>query len=229
MVRKLCYSYLQLAALGTSVIFSSGDGGVSGNFPTECPDRGRFVPSFPSTCPYVTSVGATTGATGHLGSFPKETSLNLSSGGFSDVFERPWWQESDVDGYLRFLGRKNTRRFNHRGRGFPDVSAYGSDIPIIINGGAIKFGGTSASAPIFASIVALLNDRLIARGRPTLGFLNPMIYATRTKREGAWRDVKSGSNPGCNTAGFEAVRGWDPVTGVGSPDFEGLVRAIGAW
>jgi tripeptidyl-peptidase-1 len=225
--RKLCNSYLQLSALGTSIIFSSGDGGVSGNFNTQCTDQDRFVPSFPSTCPYVTSVGGTTAATGSLGSFPEETSLFFSSGGFSDVFDRPWWQEDEVEGYLGVLGNNYTGQFNPRGRGFPDVSAYGSDVPIVSNGEKVKAGGTSVSAPIFASIVALLNDRLIAKGKPTLGLLNPMIYASRTKKEGAWRDVKSGSNPGCNTTGFGAAQGWDPVTGVGSPDFEGLMRAIG--
>ena len=69
--------------------------------------------------------------------------------------------------------------------------------------------GTSASSPTFASIVALLNDRLIAAGRSPLGFLNPWLYSTAS---GAFNDVVGGSNPGCGTSGFEALEGWDPVS-----------------
>jgi len=229
-MKKLCNSYLQLSALGTSIIFSSGDGGVSGNGFTSCSSNGSFVPSYPSTCPYVTSVGGTTASTSPAtgGSFPNETSLFFSSGGFSSVFDRPWFQADQVENYLqKDLGRNYTGLYNPHGRAFPDLSAFSTDIAIISGGEKVRVGGTSAAAPIFASIVALLNDRLLSSGRPTLGFLNPLIYSGRAESVGAWRDVRTGSNPGCNTSGFEAREGWDPVTGVGSPDFEGLLEAVG--
>jgi len=218
-MRKLCTSYLQLGALGTSVIFSSGDGGVSGNGFTDCPDKGKFVSSFPSSCPYVTSVGGTS-ADGDA--FPKETALFFGSGGFSNVFKRPWYQLGAVGSYLRVLGSNNTGLYNRQGRGFPDVAAFGANVPIVSGGQRVRAGGTSTSAPIFASVIALLNDQLKARGRRPLGFLNPWLYGVA--RNGL-RDVTSGNNPGCNTTGFFAISGWDPVTGLGTPIFGNLLQA----
>ncbi|KAI0085907.1 peptidase S8/S53 domain-containing protein, partial [Irpex rosettiformis] len=83
--------------------------------------------------------------------------------------------------------------------------------------------GTSCSSPIFASVISLINDQLIAAGKSPLGFLNPFLYANPS----AFNDVTSGSNPGCNTNGFKATSGWDPVTGLGTPNFAGLKAAAG--
>ena len=100
-------------------------------------------------------------------------------------------------------------------------------------------GGTSASSPTFAGIVALLNDARIAAGKPPLGFLNPLIYSKGTA---AFNDITVGSNPGCGTQGFSCAVGWDAgkfddthsptlfilfslVTGLGTPNF-GLLQAV---
>ena len=83
-------------------------------------------------------------------------------------------------------------------------------------------GGTSAAAPNFAAVIALVNDALLAQGKPTLGFLNPWIYSGAYK---ALTDVKSGSAYGCGTEGFPAQEGWDAVTGFGTPNFKQLVKA----
>lgn len=77
-------------------------------------------------------------------------------------------------------------------------------------------GGTSASAPIFASIVNLLNEERLEQGKGPIGFLNPTIY----KHPEMFNDITIGSNPGCGTDGFPASPGWDPVTGVGTPKYE---------
>ena len=68
--------------------------------------------------------------------------------------------------------------------------------------------GTSCAAPIFASMIALINDKLISKGEQTLGFLNPWLYANPQ----AFNDITSGNNPGCGTSGFPAKSGWDPVS-----------------
>jgi subtilase family serine protease len=68
--------------------------------------------------------------------------------------------------------------------------------------------GTSCSTPVFASVISLLNDRLIGAGKPVLGFLNPFLYSTGAS---ALHDITTGSNLGCNTSGFPAEDGWDPV------------------
>lgn len=72
----------------------------------------------------------------------------------------------------------------------------------------------SASAPTAASIIALVNDAMIAAGKPVLGFMNPWLYSVGFK---AFTDVTNGSAIGCNTTGFPATEGWDAVTGFGTP------------
>jgi tripeptidyl-peptidase-1 len=69
----------------------------------------------------------------------------------------------------------------------------------------------SASAPIFASTIALLNSQRLV----PLGFLNPWLYL----ESAVLNDITTGSNPGCGTSGFPAAAGWDPVTGLGTPNF----------
>jgi tripeptidyl-peptidase I len=62
-----------------------------------------------------------------------------------------------------------------------------------------------------AGVISLLNDYLISKGKSSLGFLNPWIYS---KASTCFNDITSGNNPGCNTQGFSAVQGWDPVSSV---------------
>jgi tripeptidyl-peptidase-1 len=64
------------------------------------------------------------------------------------------------------------------------------------------------------AVIALVNDALIAEGKPTLGFLNPWLYGGGWK---AFTDVTVGESTGCNTTGFPAAVGWDPVSGFGTP------------
>ena len=85
---------------------------------------------------------------------------------------------------------------------------------IVWAGNVSTVGGTSASSPTFAAVIALVNDALIAKGKSPLGFLNPWIYGGAYK---TLTDVTSGSSIGCNTSGFPAEVGWDAVTGFGTP------------
>jgi tripeptidyl-peptidase-1 len=146
-----------------------------------------------------------------------------SSGGFSNVFPIPDWQASAVAGYLSTLGNTNAGLFNASGRGFPDVAAYGRNAQIISGGEQIPVDGTSVSSPVFAAVIALVNAELLALGKPVLGFLNPWLYAN----PGALNDIATGNNLGCGTNGFPAVAGWDPVTGLGTPNFSSLIKALG--
>lgn len=156
-------------------------------------------------CAYsLTSVGATTG-------IAPEVAASFSSGGFSNVFPTPSYQAAAVSQYLHGLGNTNAGRFNSSGRGFPDIAAQGENVEIVFQGQFGLVDGTSASTPIVASIIALLNDLLAQQGRPPLGFLNPFLYSEAGAA--AFTDVTSGSNPGCNTNGFPARPGWDPVSG----------------
>jgi len=71
-------------------------------------------------------------------------------------------------------------------------------------------------------VISLLNDARIAAKLPSLGFLNPWLY---TKGLNGLNDIVGGKNPGCGTGGFTAVKGWDPVTGLGTPNF-GLLKDL---
>lgn len=94
--------------------------------------------------------------------------------GFSGYFPRPSYQEHAVAPFLANLGDTYAGLFNASGRGFPDIAAQAHNVEIITGGETVYINGTSCSGPIFASMVALVNDRLIAVGRPSLGFLNPL-------------------------------------------------------
>ncbi|KAF7351706.1 Serine protease S53 [Mycena sanguinolenta] len=211
----LCNAYLILGAVGISVVFASGDGGVSGIQPTEC---STFVPSAPGNCPFVTAVGGS-------GGLPPQVAASLSAGGFSNYFPAPLWQLADVGSYVQSLGREYTGLYNRNGRGIPDVAMQALNVNFAWEGSYWILNGTSCSTPIFAAMIALVNDRLIAARRPVLGFLNPLLYSPRGRA--AFTDVTSGTNPGCGTNGFSASRGWDPVTGLGTPNFERLLAAVG--
>ena len=149
----------------------------------------------------MTSVGGTQG-------FDPEEAWTGSSGGFSNYYSRPPYQAAAVGTYLALHGHKNAGKFNASGRAFPDVAAQGDNVEIVVGGEFGLVAGTSCSSPIFASVVSLLNDELAAVGKPPLGFLNPFLYSTGAA---ALNDITTGSNPGCNTQGFPARAGWDPV------------------
>ncbi|KZP29429.1 family S53 protease [Athelia psychrophila] len=225
LAKTICNLYMQLGARGVSVLFSSGDSGV-GESTYDCPNSTPFVPTFPGVCPYITSVGGTqlesAGTKEKAATFGGDGS---SGGGFSNYFPTPAYQSAEVSAYLKTLGSTYSGRYNSSGRGFPDVSALGVNCTVESYPGYTRLeNGTSCSTPIFASVVALLNDRRIAAGMPPLGFLNPLLYSSNGTK--ALRDVTTGSNPGCDTKGFSAGAGWDPVTGLGTPIFSKLLAAV---
>ncbi|KAJ7236484.1 subtilisin-like protein [Mycena rebaudengoi] len=218
LARKLCDGFMAVSARGVSNLFASGDGGVIGGHDdgSQC-NNNTFVATFPSTCPWVTSVGATT-------DFP-ETVASISSGDFSSLFPVPAYQSKDTAAFIGGLPADFKGIFNHTGRGFPDIAFQGLRIATIENGEVVGQSGTSASAPGLASVISLVNNRLLAAGKPVLGFLNPWLYAAG--RDGLL-DTLEGRNDGqaCfNRVAFDAVKGWDPITGLGTPIFDKFLAA----
>ncbi|KAH8986019.1 subtilisin-like protein [Lactarius akahatsu] len=216
--RRVCGEFAQLGARGVSLLFSSGDGGVGDGdpdpatqtcFTNDGKNQTKFIPLFPPSCPFVTAVGGTV----HI----PEVAADFSGGGFSNYFLRPIWQQVAVGKFLASLPKGTyAGLFNPLGRAIPDVSAQSNFFRIFFQGRAVHIGGTSAAAPSFAAFVALLNDARIAAGKPSLGFLSPLIYALNGV---GFHDITAGNAPGCGTPGFNATAGWDPVTGFGTPDF----------
>lgn len=209
--KRACDGFKQLGARGISVLFSSGDSGVGGNGTcfSNINNSSMFIPAFPASCPWVTAVGGTQGF------LPEVAVSRFGSGaGFSNYFKQPAYQTSAVEGYFDKIGDLYAGLYNQSGRGYPDVAAQGNHDVIVWAGNITTIGGTSASSPAFAAVIALVNDALIAAGKPTLGFLNPWIYSGAFA---ALTDITSGSSIGCDTAGFPAEVGWDAVTGFGTP------------
>ncbi|KAJ7848197.1 peptidase S8/S53 domain-containing protein [Mycena leptocephala] len=166
----------------------------------------------------VTAVGATESTTDET----EETASEFSGGGFSNFFKCPRYQDTTVAAYLKATNNTRNTAFNLSGRAVPDLSAI-FFIDWIIDGELIDFfESPEYSATIFASMIALLTNERIAAKKPGLGFLNPLLYAN----PGAFNDMKTGNNPGCNMPGFNATSGWDPVTGFGSPSFPKLQKIL---
>jgi tripeptidyl-peptidase-1 len=238
---RQCYEYMKLGLAGTTFLFSSGDYGVAGNGDTCCTNpscaggmyntdsSGTFNPGFPASCPYITAVGATqikpnvtVNATSPEQAF--ETGI-YSGGGFSNIFPLPKYQANAVSSYYSTHAPPYTSmQYNDSQavRGYPDVSANGANFVIGLDGQLQLTYGTSCSAPTFGAIVTLINERRINAGKSAVGFINPVIYANPS----AFNDITSGSNPGCGTIGFTAVEGWDPVTGLGTPNYGALLEVF---
>lgn len=199
---------------GMSLLFASGDAGAN------C-KQGTLYPFFPASSPYVTTVG---GTEGFLAVGTEKAAL-LSSGGFSNVFPRPSYQAADVANYLSTGPKIPTAAFNHTGRGFPDVAAMAMDFMIVDELIPQPVDGTSCATPTFAGIISLVNDALLASGKSPLGFLNPFLY----QHASTLLDITEQCSGGCLNTGWCAAKGWDAVTGLGTPNFELLLKAaVGA-
>ena len=110
-----------------------------------------------------------------------EIAATFSSGGFSDIFERPQWQQNEASRYLSGLGPRLEGLFNPGGRGFPDVAAQAHRFHIFDRDADITASGTSAAAPTFAGLVHMVNNARMRDGRAPMGFLNPWLYSLGRK------------------------------------------------
>lgn len=252
------------AMVGVTVLVASGDTGAAGcDAQSESAGtQGLFV-GFPASIPTVTSVGGTqftftsanqstywSAQDSALQYIPEQAwnqtfvahaqGLGASGGGYSVVFPRPYWQAAALPSSMF--------------RGLPDISlsASSDQVPYLISeswtaaegGGQTPFaetlvgiGGTSASTPSFAGILALLNQSIHAT-TPGLGNIGPELYALNASVPAAFHDIMQGSNAvpcesgttdcpaGTTTYGYSATRGYDLATGLGSLD---VAKFVTAW
>lgn len=137
-----------------------------------------------------------------------------SGGGYSQRIQTPSWQAGHVDG---------------QGRGVPDLALVGHGYSMVVGGRWVTVDGTSASAPTLGGMISLINAKLKAMGKPSVGFLNPLLYSNTSSSvffdvtEGDNRCARSGA-PCCG--GYDAAPGWDPTTGLGVPDFARLQAMV---
>lgn len=191
-------AFQSAAALGVSVTAASGDNGSTDG------ETGNHV-DFPASSPHVLACGGTTlVATNNRRQSETvwddlATGGGATGGGVSASFPLPSWQaQANVPAPPSRSG----------GRGVPDVAGNASPetgYQILVDGQSQVIGGTSAVAPLWAGLLALVNQK---RGRPA-GFVNPTLYQNGT---GDFYDITSGNN-----GAFQAGKGWDACTGLGSP------------
>ncbi|KAH7038297.1 peptidase S8/S53 domain-containing protein [Microdochium trichocladiopsis] len=233
----------------TVIASSGDDGvGRPGTCPLGAAGQPVFYTNMLAECPYALSVGSTelnrfNNTNGYPTAPPTgfekldeiATRRFFSGGGFSNAFDAPEWQKAAVAKYfsantpqkLGFTGydqpvkdsdfskvKGNARYYKH-GRGYPDIAAIGDRQVVYFGGLWYHIGGTSLSAPVVASMVTLVNEERLKKGKGPVGFFTPALYANPS----VLHDITVGSAAGCNTTGFPAGQGWDPVSGWGSPIF----------
>ncbi len=241
----------QANAQGITILSASGDSGAAGcdsQGADPLATRGESV-NFPAVLPEVTGVGGTAFAEGGGNFWAPTNSANLGSA-LSYIPEVAWNESSQTAGLgaggggVSALVSKPAWQAgpgvpNDNARDVPDVAlsaALHDGYYITYNGSNGSVGGTSASTPSFAGIVAILNQYQVTKGfqpSPGLGNINPQLYRLAQSAPAAFHDVNSGNNivpceqgsPDCvsGSFGYSAGNGYDAVTGLGSVDANNLV------
>ncbi|HMK30731.1 MAG TPA: protease pro-enzyme activation domain-containing protein [Terriglobales bacterium] len=208
--------FQEFAAQGQNLFVASGDSGAYTG-------SNNFDFSYPAQDPYVVAVGGTDlVTTGSGGPWQSETAWADSGGGPSDNgYAIPSWQ----------LGVANSSNgASATKRNIPDVAAEANFDNYVCNQGSCAgdWGGTSFAAPRWAAYLALVNQQAVANGNPVLGFLNPAIYpiARSASYNSDFHDITSGNNNNGRGKSYNAVVGYDLVTGWGSPNGQNLIDAL---
>lgn len=137
-------------------------------------------------------------------------------GGFSLAYPTPDWQKKEVLTYLQTVkgtSQDPPKGYHAEGRGYPDVSLLAHNYVVAIRSNLSAVSGTSASSPVFAGMVSLVNAARLARGGSPLGWINPSLYKYKDKFS---MDIVDGNNncvasgTVCCSQGFHATTGWDP-------------------
>lgn len=202
------------ATVGVTVTVAAGDNGSSDGV-----GDGNLHVDFPASSPYTLACGGTTLQSSN-GSIPSEVVWNeiasgegATGGGVSNIFALPAYQTS--------AGVPAQPMTGFVGRGVPDVAGDAdptTGYSIIVDGQSTVVGGTSAVAPLWAALIALMNEQL---GRPA-GFVNAALYGAAS----SFNDITSGSNDDSGLGYYSAGPGWDPCTGLGSPDGTEIASAL---
>jgi len=203
------------AVLGVTVTVAAGDNGS-----TDGVTDGKLHVDFPASSTFALACGGTT-LTANGNQIASETVWNetassegATGGGVSTVFALPSYQQN--------AGVPANPNTSFVGRGVPDVSGNADPVTgyqVVVDGQNIVVGGTSAVAPLWAGLIALLNQSL---GTP-VGLLQPKLYALG---ETGFNDITIGNNDDSNLGFYSAKAGWDACTGLGSPNGAAILAAL---
>jgi kumamolisin len=201
-------AFQDAAALGVTVTVAAGDDGSADNV-----NDGQAHVDFPSASPWVLACGGTKltsqGETIVAEVTWHEPTGGATGGGVSRFFAMPSYQAG--------AGVPNQVNTNQPGRGVPDVAGDAdpqTGYKVRVDGREMVIGGTSAVAPLYAALIALINEKTGS----SAGFVNPKLYAA-----GALRDIVDGDN-----GAYHAGAGWDACTGLGSADGAKVLAALTA-
>ena len=249
---------IKLGIMGTTLVAASGDDGVT-LFGYFC---GYFA-LFPASCPYVTAVGGTSGPESNNPEIACTSNVNesnfdesiwiTSGGGFSSYYDAPDFQKPFINTYFSSVDGTSkepsySSGYNPSKRGYPDVALMAHNYMIAVDGELVPVDGTSASSPVFAGMLSLINSQLVEAGKSTLGWVNPLLYKYYAFFT---NDITLGDKNGCSSLrysfeydddyygtdddnddysyslsskccdeGFYPTTGWDPITGLGSINLE---------
>ncbi len=205
-------AFQDAALLGITVCAAAGDNGSS-----DGSEDGSPSVDFPASSPYVLACGGTRLIVSGT-RIDSETVWNDSSGesatggGISSYFPVPSYQST-------VMLPANASGSSFRGRGVPDVAGVAdpnTGYYTLVDGSWGVVGGTSAVAPLWAGLIAVLNEQL---GKP-VGYLHPVLYSTVFGHK-ALHDITEGNN-----GSYSATRGWDACTGLGSPNGQLILKAL---
>ncbi len=218
-LRSYDAAFQSAATLGVTVCCAAGDAGSGDENPDQGQPDGLAHVDFPAASPHVLACGGTR-LSANGGGIASETVWNddplrsASGGGVSDFFDLPAYQNgAGVPASANPGGRV--------GRGVPDVAGDAdpnTGYQVLVDGRRLVFGGTSAVAPLWAGLVALMNQKLGHH----VGFLNPLLYGAAVG-SGATHDITVG-----DIGAYRAGAGWDACTGWGSPNGAKLLQVLGS-
>jgi subtilase family serine protease len=206
-----------------------------------------FTADYPTSSPYVTSVGATQFLTDSSGAVTEEVACSIltgaiitTGGGFSLSQAAEDYQTQAVRGWSSNTSNPFPPSYSYdiNNRAYPDVAFNGHNYLIYYSDStsdncpcsAGEVDGTSCSSPALAGMISLINDQLLNAGKPQLGFLNYLLYQMAEDQPSAFNDIVSGNNfcnrGWCCQYGYTAVPGWDPVSGLGSPNYQSFLNYV---
>jgi kumamolisin len=209
--------FQRAGAAGITICAAAGDSGYTDGVTSLIPGLSAHV-DFPASSPHVVACGGTSlqssGEQITSETVWNDSPTSATGGGVSTVFPVPSYQaEANVPSSVN-VGHQ-------AGRGVPDVAGDAdpnTGYNIRVHGQDWVIGGTSAVAPLWASLFALINQQL---GTP-LGFVNPQLYSEGVSG-GGFHDIVVGNN---GQGGYQAGPGWDACTGLGSPDGSALLEVM---
>jgi kumamolisin len=211
---EICRLLAEAACRGTTVVVASGDYGALANSPA-----GHIHVLFPTSSPHALACGGTSltlRGDDIIDESVWHTGSQSSGGGWSSMIPAPAWQRG-------IMTERGVPRDTWRG--IPDVAAYADcarGVATRVDGCDIGQCGTSAATPLWAGMVARINEHLAkVNRRASVGYITPLLYETDLGKKPNFRDIVDGNN-----AAYHAHEGWDACTGWGTPNGRALLNSL---